>query len=107
MLPATVGNKQQLIDFVKSLPAFGATEHEVGIFAALKLQPDAIFLLTDGGDPMLNSGQLKSIRAAAKGTTIHCLHFGSGAKRDERSFLQILAEYTGGGYLYIDMAERR
>jgi hypothetical protein len=107
LLPATAGNKQQLIEFVKSLPAFGATEHEVGIFAALKLKPDAIFLLTDGGDPMLNRGQLKSIRAAAKGTAIHCLHFGSGPQGGERSFLQTLAEYTGGGYLYIDMTERR
>ena len=107
LLPATAGNKQQLIDFVKDLPAFGATEHEVGIYAALKLKPDAIFLLTDGGDPMLNAGQLKSIRTAAKGTTIHCLQFGSGPRGDERSFLQILAEYTGGSYLYIDMADRR
>ncbi|MFN0021870.1 MAG: VWA domain-containing protein [Pirellulaceae bacterium] len=107
MLPATTGNKQQLIDFVKNLPAFGATEHEVGIYAALKLKPDAIFLLTDGGDPMLNAGQIKNIRAAAKGTAIHSLHFGSGAKGDERSFLETLAEYTGGSYLYIDMADRR
>lgn len=107
LLPATAGNKQQLIDFVKNLPAFGATEHEVGIYAALKLKPDAIFLLSDGGDPMLNAGQLKGIRAAARGTAIHCLQFGSGAKGDERNFLETLAEYTGGSYLYIDMADRR
>lgn len=107
LLPATTANKQQLIDFVKNLPAFGATEHEVGIYAALKLKPDAIFFLTDGGDPMLNAGQLKGIRAAAKGTTIHCLQFGSGPRGDEPSFLQTLAEYTGGSYLYIDMADRR
>ena len=107
MLPATAGNKQQLIDFVKNLSAFGATEHEVGIFAALKLKPDAIFLLSDGGDPVLSRGQLLSIRAAAKGTAIHCLHFGSGPRGDERSFLETLAEYTGGGYLYINMSERR
>ncbi len=107
LLPATTANKQQLIDFVKNLPAFGATEHEVGVYAALKLKPDAIFFLTDGGDPMLNAGQLKGIRAAAKGTTIHCLQFGSGPHGDEPSFLQTLAEYTGGSYLYIDMADRR
>lgn len=106
MIPATAGNKQQLIDFVKNLPAFGSTEHEVGIYAALKLKPDAIFLLTDGGDPMLNTGQLKNIRAASKGTTIHCLHFGSGPRGGERTFLESLAELTGGGYLYIDMAAR-
>ncbi|MGI8979165.1 MAG: VWA domain-containing protein [Pirellulaceae bacterium] len=107
MIPATAGNKQQLIDFVKNLPAFGSTGHEVGIHAALKLKPDAIFLLTDGGDPLLTTGQLKGIRAASKGTAIHCLHFGSGPKGGERSFLETLAEFTGGGYLYIDMAERR
>ncbi|MBC7855780.1 MAG: VWA domain-containing protein [Pirellulaceae bacterium] len=106
MIPATAGNKQQLIDFVKNLPAFGSTGHEVGIYAALKLKPDAIFLLTDGGDPMLNTGQVKNIRAAAKGTTIHCLHFGSGPRGGEPTFLETLAELTGGGYLYVDMAER-
>jgi von Willebrand factor type A domain len=107
MLPATPENKQQLVDFVKNLPAYGATEHAVGIFSALKLRPDAIFLLTDGGDPPLHAGQLKSIRAAAKGTTIHCLHFGSGPPGADRSFLRTLAEFTGGGYLYIDITERR
>jgi hypothetical protein len=106
MLPATKANKQQLIDFVKSLPAFGATEHEMGIFAALKLKPDAIFLLTDGGDPLLTSSQLRTILNAAKGTAIHCLQFGSGP-RGEPSFLQTLAASTGGSYLYVDMAERR
>jgi hypothetical protein len=56
---------------------------------------------------VLSRGQLLSIRAAAKGTAIHCLHFGSGPRGDERSFLETLAEYTGGGYLYINMSERR
>lgn len=107
LLLATKGNKQQLIDFVKSLPAFGATEHEMGIFAALKLKPDAIFLLTDGGDPVLTSSQLQTIRNAAKGTAIHCLQFGSGPRGGEPSFLQALATSTGGSYLYVDMAERR
>jgi hypothetical protein len=107
LLPATEGNKKQLIEFVKDLPAFGATEHEIGIFAALKLKPDVIFLLTDGGDPHLSAGQLRSIQGAAQGTAIHCLHFGSGPRGDERSFLQTLAEKNGGSYVYIDMSERR
>jgi hypothetical protein len=107
LLPASSGNKKQLIDFVKNLPAFGSTEHEMGLFAALKLKPDAIFLLTDGGDPVLTSSQLATIRNAAKGTAIHCLHFGSGPLSGEPSFLQRLASSTGGSYLYVDMAERR
>ena len=107
LLPATANNKGQLIEFVKNLPAFGATEHEIGIFAALKLKPDVIFLLTDGGDPHLNAGQLQAIRRAAGETAIHCLHFSSGPRGDERSFLETLAEKNGGSYVYIDMAERR
>ena len=107
LLPATDGNKKQLIEFVKNLPAFGATEHEVGIFAALKLKPDVIFLFTDGGDPHLSTGQLRAIQDAAKGTAIHSLHFGSGPRGDERSFLQTLAEKNSGSYVYIDMSERR
>ena len=108
MLPATPENKRELIEFVANTAAFGATEHELGLFAALRYKPEVIFLLTDGGDPELNPYQLKSIREAAAGrTAIHCLHFGSGPPAEDKNFLMRLAEQTGGSYVYIDMRNNK
>jgi hypothetical protein len=104
MLPATPENKRKLIEFVANTAAFGATEHELGLFAALRHKPEVVFLFTDGGDPELKPGQLRSIREAAAGrTAIHCLHFGSGPPAEDENFLRRLAEQTGGSYVYIDM----
>jgi hypothetical protein len=104
LLPATPENKRKLIDFVANTVAFGATEHELGLFAARRYKPEVIFLLTDGGDPELKPGQLRSIRDAAAGRTeIHCLHFGSGPQEEDDNVLMRLAQQTGGSYLYIDM----
>lgn len=107
LIPASDTNKQQLLEFVKNLPALGATEHEMGIWAALKLKPDVIFIFTDGGDPYLNAGQLRAIREAARGrTAIHAIHFGSGSLAEPEHFLKSLAGQNGGSYVHIDMADR-
>jgi hypothetical protein len=104
LIPATDENRKRLVEFVANLSAFGATEHEMGLYAALRLKPDVIFLLTDGGEPELNAGQLRAIREAAAGrTAIHCLHFGKGSAAEEESFLELLAAQTGGSYVYIDI----
>ncbi|HZL91673.1 MAG TPA: VWA domain-containing protein [Pirellulaceae bacterium] len=103
-LMATPENKRKLIEFVEGIVAVGATEHELGLYAALRYKPDVIFLFTDGGDPRLNPGQLKSIREAVAGhTAIHCLHFGSGTPAEDENFLARLAKENGGSYVYIDV----
>ena len=108
LVPASDANKKELLKFLGNLPAFGATEHEVGLNAALRLKPDVIFLFTDGGDPLLNEAQLRDLRKEAKqqGCTIHCLHFGTGPLTDDNHFLKRLAQQTGGSYVYIDMNGR-
>ncbi|HUE71230.1 MAG TPA: hypothetical protein VMP01_10125 [Pirellulaceae bacterium] len=104
LLAATPENKRRLIEFVETTVAVGATEHELGLFAALRYKPDVIFLLTDAGDPGLGTGQLRAIREAAAGrTVIHCLHFGAGPLSGEANFMERLAADNGGSYVYIDM----
>ena len=106
LLAADDANQKALVRFVSDLAAYGPTEHQRGLLAALKLKPEVIFLLTDGGDPHLDPGQLRVIHEAAGGrTTIHCLHFGSGPA-DPDSFLRRLAAENRGSYLYIDMSGR-
>jgi hypothetical protein len=108
LLPADEANKERLIEFVANTAAFGQTEHFRGLLAALKLKPDVIFLLTDGGDPLLDNSQLRSLRELAGGrTSIHCLHFGRGSAPEGEHFLQRLAAENRGSYVYIDMNRRK
>lgn len=107
LIAATAENKRKLVTFIANLAAYGQTEHSRGLIAALRLKPEVIFLLTDGGDPPLNAGQLKLIREqAAPRTAIHCLHFGRGEQSGSTNFLARLAAENRGSYVYIDMNGR-
>jgi hypothetical protein len=108
LIPADETNKQRLVRFVADTAAYGQTEHLRGLLAALKLKPEIIFLLTDGGEPLLDNTQLRSIRESAGGrTSIHCLHFGRGPAPEGEHFLQRLAAENRGSYVYIDMNRRK
>jgi hypothetical protein len=108
LLPATEENKQAVRGFLSGLAAFGATEHELALQSALHQKPDAIFLLTDGGDPQLSEAQIRNItRLAAGRTSIHCIQFGFAASPAEAGFLQRLAAANGGGFGYVEMKGAR
>ncbi|HHM12370.1 MAG TPA: VWA domain-containing protein [Planctomycetaceae bacterium] len=102
LLPATPDNRQRVAGFFDGLAAFGGTDHELALFAALGMKPDVIFLLTDGGSPGLTPGQLADIVRTANRmqTTIHCIQFGFGPA-PEKSFMLDLARKTGGSYRYV------
>ena len=109
LLPASDENQHRLVRFVADLAAFGQTDHIRGLLAALKLKPEVIYLLTDGGEPQPDSGQLRVVREQAGGrTTIHCLHFGRGAAGETAGlgFLSRLANENRGSYVYIDVNGR-
>lgn len=108
MLAANPANAQLAGDFLDHLAAFGSTQHEAGIFSALALQPDVIVLMSDGGFPALNAGQIRSIRKSmARGTTVHCVQFGTSDLAPEDSFMEQLALATGGTFRYIDIKQWR
>ncbi len=108
LILATEENKQSIRGYLSGLAAFGATEHLTGLLTALRLAPDAIFLLTDGGDPHLSAVELARIAKLAAGkTAIHCIQFGSGPRQGEANFLERLAAYCDGGYGYVDMSQGR
>ncbi len=107
MAPATVENKRMAARFLKGIIAAGGTEHQMGLAAALRQKPDAIYVLTDGGEPLLTDVQVQKLAARCAGRTrIHAIHFGSGRLKTEDSFLRRLAELTGGNYGYVDMSQR-
>ncbi|WP_164104003.1 vWA domain-containing protein [Candidatus Laterigemmans baculatus] len=103
MLPADDSMKQRAEAFVRSIQAFGGTEHMDALKMALRLEPDVIFFLTDARIPRLNRRELDEVRSRSgrSGTTIHTIEFGTDRVTPEDSFLQTLAEENGGQYRYI------
>jgi hypothetical protein len=107
LLPASDENKQAALDYFKRVAAFGRTDHEIALLAALRLKPDVIFLLTDGGSPGLPDSQRRLITRRAGGrTSIHCIQFGFGPLQESENFMQALARDTDGSFRYINMNER-
>src|SRR5262245_5377776 len=107
LIPATRDNRRKLIGFVTNLASYGQTEHSAALLRALRLRPEVIFLFTDGGDPVMHPGQLRTIREQAAGrTSIHCIHFGRGPLNDTENFLRWLAAENRGSYVYIDVNAR-
>jgi len=96
-------NKYAAEQFVKSIVADGATEHEEALHFALRLAPDVIFFLTDADEPRLNSDQLLRIQRLNHGTCINCIEFGYGAQGDADNFLVRLARENYGKHVYVDV----
>lgn len=105
LLPASAENREKVAEFVETLAAFGGTEHESGLIAALALRPDIVVMLTDGGLPEMNEGQLATVRRiAGKKVQIHCIQFGLGPGPSE-TFMISLAQQNNGSYKYIDVSK--
>lgn len=106
LLPANANNKQLVPEFLGNLIAFGSTSHENGLIVALTFKPDVIVLMTDGGFPELNRGQLDLIRKMAGGQTqIHCVQFGTGPLQDHDNFMTRLARENNGTFRYHDVTK--
>ena len=109
---ATEQNKENAGKFVRGIVAMGGTKHYEPLLAAIRLNPDVIFFLTDGEEKDdLNPGQLADLRRLNRnGIQINAIQFGVGAERADRNFLRTLATSNGGQYRYInviDLQEKR
>ena len=107
MLKATDENKNAVPGFIDSLGAYGATNHENGLVAAIAFKPDVIVLMTDGGYPELNESELKLMNRFASGCQIHCIQFGIGPMQQSINFMTKLAEQNNGSFRYVDVRELR
>ena len=107
LLPATEENKKLVPDFLQNVAAYGGTNHQNGIYAALIYDPDIIVMMTDGGSPDLHDGQISAIKKSANGTEIHTIQFESGAMTNSNHFLKRLADQTSGTFRYIDVRKWR
>lgn len=105
MLTANEANKALVKPFLQRLAAFGATEHNYGINAALAFRPDTVVLLTDGGYPGLSATELKQIRRSVGKAEFHCIQFGLGPQQKSINFMTRLASECNGTFRYIDVRD--
>jgi von Willebrand factor type A domain len=84
------------------------TQHFPALEMALRLKPDVVFFLTDGQEPPISEGELKSLKKLnGQKTRIHSIEFGVGPEVSEganpRNFLRKLSYQNGGTYRYYDV----
>ncbi len=105
MLPADQTMRKRAQQYVQATRAFGGTEHVSALSMALRFRPHVIFFLTDGQQPRLSRNQIRSLtaRAAASGTSISVVEFGTGRAVASGNWLRALADDNGGGYRYFDV----
>lgn len=108
LLAANKTNVAKVPEFFTSMAAIGKTEHEMALLAALRLKPDVIFMLTDGGVPGMSAGQVKRVvERSAGATSIHSFEFGLSKPSEGNRFLKVLADATGGSYAFLDLSRSR
>jgi len=98
----TAENKKSARRFVAAVQAAGGTRHAEPLLAALRLAPDAVFMLTDGdsGDD-LTEEELRRVTAALGRARCLIVQFGGdGVERSPR--LARLAAASGGEYKVVD-----
>jgi hypothetical protein len=101
-------NKSAAYRFVQSITADGATDHELALRAALRMNPDVIFFLTDADEPSLSPAQLERIsRTNAGRSVINSIEFGLGPWLGQDNFLVELARRNGGQHSYVDISRMR
>jgi hypothetical protein len=92
---ASVENKRRAESQIESLTAEGGTEHEPALRAALSLEPDSIYFLTDADD--LTQGLVNTITQLNRGrAAIHTVEL--APRREPGMQLQMLAQRNRGTY---------
>jgi hypothetical protein len=103
LMSATDGNLRWAAQQIQAIAAEGATDHERALKAALALEPDAVFFLTDAGD--LTARQVDAITQLNRGrSAIHTFEF--TAHREAGLPLQLLALRNRGTYRVLDVRAR-
>ena len=95
-------NKQAVRRFVEAIDAEGGTRHAAALAAALKLSPDAIFLLTDADErDDLTEDELRQLTRSLGRTRCLVAQFGGGEGRQSPRLARLAAE-SGGDYRVVD-----
>jgi len=101
LMDATKAHKAQVRTQLAEVVPDGGTDHMLALRAALKMQPEVIFFLTDAD--LMTNGDVTEILAERGSTRIQAVEFGRGADLGTSGPLRRLATSTGGAYRYLDV----
>jgi hypothetical protein len=100
---ATERSKQLAAKFIGGITADGGTDRMTALRAAVAMQPDVIFFLTDADDPMPESDVAEVVQLNRRANAAICtIQFGEGPQPSSDNFLVELAKQSGGQYGYVD-----
>lgn len=104
---ATDVNKQGARQFIQQIQPDLGTQHLDAIKLGLSFGPEAMFLLTDSGDPLSPKQVAEIARSNSGKTRIHCIEFGVGPelKGAGSNFLAKLAGQNTGTHRYVDVTQ--
>ena len=97
LVNATDRNKLLAVEFIDSVIAQGQTDPSGALERAFELQPDAIYLLTDGEFDRAIIGLVKRLNAAGK-VKVHTIGF---LYRMGEQVLKQIADQNGGQYRFV------
>lgn len=104
LFKATPKNKERANEFVHGMEARGFTNHLAALEMAIDLEPDVIFLLTDGeAKDDLHPSVIRRMYkyCQKKKITVNVIHF-HNRPRDDSTFVR-LAEKSGGQHIFISL----
>lgn len=101
----TDAQRLQVSEQLRVIRPSGGTRHFPALMQALRLEPEVIFLLTDGdAHSALSRKETEDLKRRNRNNArIHCIEFGMGRQRDAGNFLKKLASEHGGQYTYRDI----
>jgi hypothetical protein len=97
LVPATAEWKQRAVTFIDDVIAQGETDPSKALERAFALQPDAIYLLTDGEFDRAIIGLVKRLNAAGK-VKVHTIGF---LYNMAEALLKDIAAQNGGQYKFV------
>jgi hypothetical protein len=103
LMAATALNKTRVETQLKTVSAYGGTDHMLALRTALGLKPEVVFFLTDA-DQIMNN-EVNEILAEAGNSRIQAVEFGRGPDLGMQTPLRRMATTTGGTYRYIDVSK--
>jgi hypothetical protein len=104
LMLATASNKKKAYEFVAQMAAHGTTEPKSAIQMAFAMQPQLIFVLTDGfdqGDPNEVAKQFRNLNVGKK-VKINTILLRSADDPELIKVLKTIASENGGSYKEVD-----
>lgn len=104
MFRATLQNKELAYDYIDQTPGLGSTDHRIALDAAVALEPDVIFLLTDAQrhNDLSPDVVARVIRYCKRyHIIINVVHLSDRPRQN--STMIWMAEGTGGKHIFLDL----